>query len=691
MLGWRVVSRLASLLWASVLVVSGVISCASEAPKRPIAEESSPGGAGGAGGEGGEGGEGGGFGGGVVLPDAGYNFDANCGYYEVDARQEPVRLYFVLDRSGSMSDKVGSVTKYASMRSAAVKLFERIGWRSEIGATLFPSKGGAPCSAGSEVFSLQKGDPKSFLEGDTQGPQAQKFAQAIASTPQGGTPTGKTLLDLVPRLKGLGPNTFVLLATDGGPNCNAAVTCEASQCIPNIEKMEGCTGQVNCCDPKQNASYSTVNCLDATTPLSAVVALAQAGVKTIVVGIPGSAEYATLLDLMAVAGGVPREGDTRYYRVDDLSALESLLLKIGSEVTVSCDITLGAPPTDPGEINVFFDQKILPQDEENGWVWKDPVTISLRGKACEDVTSGAAGIVRVVEGCPTERPKLAVGPLAGGAGGEGGGEPLVPRLLRGGADPAAHPGRKARGDLPPGQLLDANAAEEHQVVERGARHKKPSLDGPEASGVFPGGAEHHQPQAAVEVGAAGGQGEGGELRGAPLLALVEADQHAHRHEDPVLPVAQVGPVDAPEGGLGLQRVPAGGGQESVAEREQAPRAPREGEGWLVREGGRAVDRAAQGGARGLDAARVGPGEPEDQGPGKEARGRGDEGGDSQDQQERGCERQGEPEPAGEGAAGAGQEGIAELLPGRGRRHEGSVARRKRRGSATGWRGWIRWG
>ncbi|MCS6899299.1 MAG: vWA domain-containing protein [Myxococcales bacterium] len=409
-------SRFALLDWLSFVVVFGVISCSSEVLRRPIGEEySSAGGAGGSEGDAGQDG-------GVVLPDARYNFDANCGYHEVDARQEPVKIYFVLDRSGSMSDKVGPITKYASMRSAAVKLFERIGWRSEIGATLFPSKGGAPCSSGSEVFPLQKGDPKIYLDKGIQGPQTQKFAQAIASTPQGGTPTGKTLMDLVPRLQGLGPNTFVLLATDGGPNCNAAITCDASQCMPNIEKVEGCTEQVNCCDPKQNDTYSTINCLDTGTSLAAVAALAQAGVRTIVVGIPGSAEYATVLDLMAVAGGVPREGNPRYYRVDDLAALEAMLLKIGSEITVSCDITLGAPPSNPNEINVFFDQKIIPQDPENGWVWKDSTTIMLRGDACEAISSGSAGIIRVVEGCPTEGLKLSVGcklsvsTLAGGAG-----------------------------------------------------------------------------------------------------------------------------------------------------------------------------------------------------------------------------------------------------------------------------------
>lgn len=166
--------------------------------------------------------------------------------------------------------------------------------------------------------------------------------------------------------------------------------------------MKGCSDKINCCDPNEDINFSGLNCLDSNASLSAVLALAQAGVKTIVIGMPGSAEYATLLDLMAVAGGAPREGATRYYRVDDLSVLEQLLLQIGGEVTVSCDLTLEKPPEDPNLVNVFVDQKILPYDPENGWDWTGVTTLTLRGKACEDLTAGAISTVRVVVGCPTE-------------------------------------------------------------------------------------------------------------------------------------------------------------------------------------------------------------------------------------------------------------------------------------------------
>lgn len=397
------VVRLARLVSGVALIAGLIAACSGSDPERATISESSEGGAAGVGGAGGAGGDSGsaGAGGGITL-DAGDFFDANCGFQAINARREPAHIHLVVDRSGSMADLVGSLSKYNTTTSALVNLIEKTGWRSEFALTLFPSKSGSACATGSEVLSMQPGDTKELFDQGIQGPIAKKFAQGLAVVPKGGTPTGKTMAALVPKLKNAGPNTFVLLATDGGPNCNESVTCGAGECIPNIEQQPGCQAPVNCCDPTADPQFTNTNCLDSDTPLAAVATLAQMGVKTIVVGIPGSAEYATLLNLLAVAGGAPREGDTRYYRVDDLSTLEELLLKIGSEVTVSCDISLDSPPQDQSQVNVFFDKSLVLFDEANGWQWLGPTTIGLRGKACDDLLSGAVNTVQVVVGCPTE-------------------------------------------------------------------------------------------------------------------------------------------------------------------------------------------------------------------------------------------------------------------------------------------------
>jgi hypothetical protein len=395
--------RLAYLLAACSSLLFLAVSCSSKAPGSSFLqdppEDPPTGGQGGGGGKTQDGGVD------ASAPDGNefLNPDAFCGYTSITARQDPARLYFVLDRSGSMSDTGGKHgNKYQTVRLAVINLSSKIGFRSEIGAAVYPALGGDACAAGAEVMLMQPGDPKSYADQGQQGPVTTKLAQALNVAPKGGTPTGQTLTALLPKLSKLGKNAYVILATDGGPNCNDTVECAASSCIPNIEQVMGCTDKVNCCDPKVDPSFSHGDCLDSDATLSAVTALAQAGVKTLVVGIPGSAAYGTLLDLLAVAGGAPREASPRYYRVDDVDDLEGLLLTVGSQVTVSCDIALDSAPKDINEINLYFDETLVVSDMTDGWSYSDTTTITLHGKACDTLLSGAVGKVQVFEGCPTQ-------------------------------------------------------------------------------------------------------------------------------------------------------------------------------------------------------------------------------------------------------------------------------------------------
>ncbi len=661
MLEWAIVSRLVAAFAAALLSACWAASCSVQEGRPPLQEPAA--GSGGASPDGGAGQAG--AAGGVIVGDGGFDPDSACGYRLINARQEPVRLYVVLDRSGSMSDSAGNLSKYTTTRSALVKLVEQIGWRSQIGAALFPGNSGS-CSAGVEVFPPSPGDPRSFLEEGSQGPKTKQFAQAIASTPQGGTPTGKTLQKLIPRLKNLGPHTYVLLATDGGPNCNEDVTCQPSECMPNIEQFPGCDAATNCCDPSVGQQFSWVNCLDTDATLSAVLALREAGVKTLVVGIPGSAQYGTLLDLLAVAGGAPREGATRYYRVDDLATLEELFLQIGTQVTVSCDISLDEPPEDPDAVNIFVDGALLLNDPKDGWEQTGPTTLTLRGKSCSDVTSGAIDKIQVVVGCPTQV-KLPVGPVTGGRGQDPGGELFFSQLDRDLADPAADPVREAHADLTLRQLLQAHADQQHQIVERSPRRVEPSLDGLQAPGVSPGGPHHQQPQPPVEPLVAGGQRQRGQLRGPLVLPSIQQDQHPHRLVDAQLPRAQVGPLHPLERHVRGERVSLRGRQVSVPQPQQASNTHQ-------RTGGHEFilttkHRFPEALARGADAAHVAPGEGRQQGPGEEggdvARAKGPEKrvGTEEPQGE-----QGPAEPAPGLPPGDREPRVLEFFPGGGQRH-----------------------
>ncbi|MEO6420866.1 MAG: VWA domain-containing protein, partial [Polyangiaceae bacterium] len=254
----------------------------------------------------------------------------------------------------------------------------------------------ASCDPGIEVFAPQRGDSPA----GTGGPTAVGLITSTNVPASGGTPTAATIRGLTGRLSTLPGKTFAILATDGGPNCNMAATCDATSCIPNIEGAVGCSpGGASCCDP---ASYGPLQCLDGQDSIDAVTALSAAGVPTYVVGVPGSVPYAALLDALAVAGGTARAGSPRYYRVDstDAAAFASALAQVAAKITATCILKLGMAPPDPTHVNVYLDDVVVPSDPANGWTL-DGSTVTLTGTTCDRVLSGDVLDLRVIAGCPT--------------------------------------------------------------------------------------------------------------------------------------------------------------------------------------------------------------------------------------------------------------------------------------------------
>jgi hypothetical protein len=354
----------------------------------------------------GGGGEGGGF-----LFDAGTGgpppLDAGglCGNQLHELIADPPNVYFVLDTSGSMTSNAGDgYSRYHHLRTAATGLVTRLGALINVGAARFPFADpddlASQCDAGGEILSLRPGDPSG------KGPTTSAFAAAIDVHPFGGTPTAATLRALAPTLTTLVGRTIVVLATDGGPNCNSAATCSADECMINLE---GCDPSVTCCKPGGNCCTADVeggpeNCIDRQDSVDAVAALEAGGVPVYVVGIPGSEPYAKVLSDMALAGGAPLLAPPFYYAVQDLGTLEAVLGSIAA-VAISCDFPLVDPPPVPDYTNVYLDQDLVLQDWENGWAWKDVTTVELRGEACEKLKSGQVKQVQIVSGCPTEAAK----------------------------------------------------------------------------------------------------------------------------------------------------------------------------------------------------------------------------------------------------------------------------------------------
>ena len=325
-------------------------------------------------------------------PDAGV-----CTCLDVPLLVDVPNLYFVLDRSGSMQENSKLTTAEVVIARAALKLGPRV----NVGLAVFPDPitSSDNCAPGREVMSVRGGDAPAGIPGLTY----QKLVNTlVALTAFGGTPTSRTLDALLPRVSSLSGRTYVILATDGGPNCDDTAACNVDQCIANIESSApGCVPNVppNCCD---NQHYGPLSCLDSTATIAAVTAYKNANVPVYVIGVSGSGPYSTLLDQLAQAGGTARTVSPYYYRVDgvDEGSFQQALFQVAAKIVASCTLELKEAPMDPNLVNVFFDGVAVPQAGPDGWTLQGS-TITLEGASCAKVLNGDVLDVNVSGGCPT--------------------------------------------------------------------------------------------------------------------------------------------------------------------------------------------------------------------------------------------------------------------------------------------------
>ena len=119
---------------------------------------------------------------------------------------------------------------------------------------------------------------------------------------------------------------YILLATDGEPNCAA-----------------GCAG---------NDCSTTPNPAEEMESEMAVADAAAAGIKVFVVGIGNVASAVAVLNQMAMNGGEAQTGGaTSYYAATDQAALATALNQIVGKVA-SCTLPLPGKPQDPTNVIV---------------------------------------------------------------------------------------------------------------------------------------------------------------------------------------------------------------------------------------------------------------------------------------------------------------------------------------------------
>lgn len=328
-----------------------------------------------------------------TAPDGTY-----CDCIDAPLFVDPPNMYFVLDRSGSMAES----NKWTQVRIVVGKILRALGPRANFGAMIYPGSAGV-CAGGIEVMETRPGDPPSS---QVDGPTTETLLTRTQVQPFGGTPTSASLHAVLPIVQKLPGKTFVILATDGAPNCNERATCSFDKCMPNIEDVPGCPkeGPFNCCEPPDGFHE---NCLDSAASVSAASALASAGIPVFVIGLPGTAAYASVLDELAVAGGTATGATTpKYFAVDAASeaAMLTALKKVAAKIVATCEFKLKEPPADPRLVNVYLDDVVLPFDPVNGWSIEGD-TVTLLGDACSRVQNGDVLDVRIIAGCPRVEPR----------------------------------------------------------------------------------------------------------------------------------------------------------------------------------------------------------------------------------------------------------------------------------------------
>ena len=144
--------------------------------------------------------------------------------------------------------------------------------------------------------------------------------------------------------------------------------------MPRCNESE-CTYDIRYCD----GTIDTIACLDEARSSSTIAdMLSDDLIRTYVVGVPGSEEYADVFDSMAAAGGTTSHRAAAS-ATDITTAVEEI-----EAAEVSCAFELAAAG-DATNVNVLVNGAPLVRDDANGFSYDSAArSITLLGTACDD-------------------------------------------------------------------------------------------------------------------------------------------------------------------------------------------------------------------------------------------------------------------------------------------------------------------
>lgn len=289
-------------------------------------------------------------------------------------------VMLVVDRSNSMNQSFPGtgMTKWNALRGALKQALPAWNDQLMLGLHTFPSGSTASCTV-STTADLA--------------PALQSVPQIITTldskSPGGSTPTALAIENagaILKNLRSASSARALVLATDGAPDCNAAL--DPTTCT--------CVGGGGMCTANR--------CLDATRTIERIATLTSSNVPTWVIGLRSSndAVFVSTLNRMAVAGGRPQTGTNSFFSAASQEELEAAFTSIRRQVGACLFLTTSVPDLG-GSIELSIDGAFTPYDAQQleGWSWVDPGNgeLALHGDACLKALTLPIEALQVVVRC----------------------------------------------------------------------------------------------------------------------------------------------------------------------------------------------------------------------------------------------------------------------------------------------------
>jgi hypothetical protein len=302
-------------------------------------------------------------------------------------------LMLVIDRSGSMRQSIDgdpvpprAEWRWFVLRDALAGSLTDLDPRIRVGAKFFPDP--IPVGTTDPIAACVSSPGVDFAPASGTAPAI--LARFDDPWPAGGTPTAEALTRAATALTA--HRRYLLLATDGAPNCNPDAEPPPPSCI--------CTSTLLAC----LGTNGVLNCLDERHTVDVITDLASRGIPTFVVGIEDRlrVEFSDTLDAMAVAGGRPRHvpGERQFYSAESPEQLSAAVADITSSI-VDCGFFTPSLPSGDEHFRVAIDGVEIPEDDANGWIWTDRFwgELDLAGDACERARAPGAVVEALIDSC----------------------------------------------------------------------------------------------------------------------------------------------------------------------------------------------------------------------------------------------------------------------------------------------------